>query len=162
MKSIAAIAILIMSLTAMAQEPGQTVELGGELFTYQAEANLWVHAALGEAFQTTQAFSAVRGDAKWRAWQRNGDEVLQRILELGPNVAFRYRGEDGRPYTYGVFADKNAFVAAVGAEPAKAAYTVLGMSPTAMALIGTAGATTKAVVEGTPDARDDVSPLRDN
>ncbi len=157
MKQAVMTALLAFALTAFAQESGEKRVIDGQRFTY--DGKVWTHDILEKDERTTQTFSAVRGDYKWEQWYREGDDTARKIMDLRPNAVFKYMGEDGRYHIYGVFTDRPAFVAAVGAAPAKAKYTVLGMSPATAAIVGGAAIAT-VVILGDDGAQDEVSPTR--
>ena len=118
---------LLLSMGAFAQSEGDTKDIDGQIFKYQNAR--WVHGALGSSYSTTAAFSAVYKDKTWKKWYDNGDPTLKKIMDLGPEVDFKYKGDDAAFHTYSVTKAKAAAAASGGRK-------ILGMTPKTAALVG--------------------------
>ena len=113
MKKLVMLALIaLVPMALFAQSSGDKKDIDGQKFTYDGKQ--WVHEALGSNVSTSKAYSAVYRDKTWQKWYNEGDPTLKKILDLGPNVVFKYKGSDGQYHTYGVFSSKAALKAAVG------------------------------------------------
>ncbi len=112
MKKFLMIALFCLPLSILAQRSGDTKDIDGQKFTYNGSQ--WVHDSLGSSFSSTKQYSAVYRDKTWQKWYREGSPTLKKILDLGPNVAFKYKGADGQYHTYTVFSSKAALGGAAG------------------------------------------------
>ncbi len=106
------IALFCLPLSILAQNSGDTKDIDGQKFTYNGSR--WVHDSLGSSYSTSKQFSAVYRDKKWQEWYREGTPTLKKILDLGSNVVFKYKGADGQYHTYSVFDSKGSLKAALG------------------------------------------------
>lgn len=84
-----------------AQTEGEQRDVDGQIFTYTN--GIWMHNLLGESFELNESFISRHEDDLWKDWYRQGTTTLQRILDLGPNVIFRFRGQDGVFRNYASF-----------------------------------------------------------
>ena len=119
---LALIALLPMAL--FAQSSGDKKDIDGQKFTYNGKS--WVHDALGEKYTAEKAYATVYRDKTWQKWYAEGDATLKKIMDLGPNVVFKYKGTDGQYHTYSVYSSKAAMKAAVGTTVASATGATVG------------------------------------
>ena len=99
MKSISWI-LLITTMTVWAQREGDKKDIDGQIFQYQKD--VWIHEALGDNFDPSEEYTAVYRDARWNKWYQEGSTTLKKILDLGPNVVFKFRDRAGANNVYWV------------------------------------------------------------
>ena len=147
MRSFSLIALLLMSAFTFAQSEGDKKDIDGQKFTYSS--GTWVHDALGDSFKHDKRYTAIHRDKTWKKWYSEGSPTLKKILDLGPNVAFKFKGADSQFHTYSVFPNKNAMAAVFGGSGGGGATAAAGgakLSNTAWWLIGGAAVITGAVI----------------
>lgn len=65
---------------------------------------LWLHEALPPNYELFEEYVTTHKSDLWQEWYDNGDDTLRKILDLGKNVIFVYRGEDNQEHVYAVYA----------------------------------------------------------
>lgn len=93
--------LLIAAISAFGQSRGETRDIDG--LTFQFRNNIWVHTALDEGYDITEAYSTVHKNRLWHDWYDQGSDTLRKILDLGENVLFKFQGADGEDHVYAVF-----------------------------------------------------------
>ena len=147
MKWLCLLALVGTSLTLFAQSEGETKSIDGQNFTYQK--GIWVHSDLGANYTVTEEFTAVHKSKKWNKWYTTGSPTLQKIMNLGPNVVFKFKGSDGQFHVYSVFANKKLVKAAVAGGSAAIATGLGGSAAGAVAAAGAGAAAGGAAASGT-------------
>ena len=114
-------------------------------FIYQADT--WIYDG---AIDEQPDFGSVYKDKTWQEWYDEGNSTLKKILDLGPNVRFKYIGKDGSMYTYEVYASKAAMRAGgipmAGGEIAASGGSGAGISSAAAWIIGGSAVVAGAVI----------------
>ncbi len=168
------ILLLLAAPTALfAHSPGDMKSIDGLEFTYKN--GRWVQSSIDNTSTFTRSYSTVYKDKKWAKWYQEGDSTLKKILDLGPDVTFRYKGADGKWHVYGSFKNKKFLMDAVGSKAASfgaggaagsaasgaaaSGSTILGMSTTTAAVIGGAVVAGGVIIENNDDD-EEMSPFR--
>lgn len=137
------------------QGEGEERNIDGQSFVLRND--VWVHEALDEGYELSSNFTTVHGSTKWNRWYQEGSPTLQKILDLGPNVIFKFLGQDGEFHVYGVFEDEEKLRAYLPQE--EKVRTVLGISPVTAVIVGSAVVVGAVIVDSNNDD-DEVSPSR--
>lgn len=137
------------------QEEGDSRNIDGQSFVLQDD--VWMHEALGEDYELSPNFTTIYRDSKWNRWYQEGSPTLQKILDLGPNVIFKFLGRDGEFHVYAVFADEEKLRAYLPQE--EKVRTVLGISPVTAVIVGSAVVVGAVIIDTTGDD-DEASPSR--
>lgn len=151
MKYICMVLLATMTFGVTAQDEGETKSIDGQKLTYNK--GVWVHDDLGADYQVTEEFNAVYRSKKWKTWYDAGSPTLKKILDLGPNVVFNFKGSDGNVHVYSVFANKKLAKRAVAGGAAAIATGLGGTAAGAGAAVAggaaAAGAGAAAATTGT-------------
>lgn len=168
MRILMMIALLVISSVSFAQKDDDKKDIDGQVFSYNK--GIWGHAALESSYSVTDDYTAVYKSAKWQKWYNEGSPTLKKLLDLGPNVVFKFKGSDGQFHTFGSFKNKKLVKKAIvggsaaiatglggatvagggaagGGGAAAAGGTILGVSATTAAIVGGAVVAGAVVVE---------------
>lgn len=138
MKYFCMVLLATFTLGVTAQNEGETRTIDGQKLTYNK--GVWVHDDLGSDYKITEEFNAVYRSKKWKTWYDAGSPTLKKILDLGPNVVFNFKGSDGNVHVYSVFANKKLAKRAVAGGAAAIATGLGGAAAGAGAAAAGAGA----------------------
>ncbi len=138
MKYFCMVLLATLTFSVTAQDEGETKTIDGQKLTYNK--GVWVHDDLGSDYKVTEEFNAVYRSKKWRTWYDAGSPTLKKILDLGPNVVFNFKGSDGNVHVYSVFANKKLAKRAVAGGAAAIATGLGGAAAGAGAAAAGAGA----------------------
>ncbi len=177
MRALALILMLIVSGLSFAQNEGDVKDIDGQVFKYTK--GIWVHEALGGSYTLSDEYTSVHKDPKWNKWNAEGDATVKKILELGPNIVFKWKAKkDNQFHTWAVFRNNKLAAAAIkggsvavaaglgggaaagaagaaaGAAGAAAASsgTILGMTAATAAVVGGAVVAGGVIVANNDDA----------
>ena len=155
MRTLSLTLLLLMS-TGLFAGDGEKKEIDGQVFVYNQ--GIWTHEALGSSYEISKEFSAVYKSKKWQRWYQEGSPTLQKILNLGPNVIFKFKDAEGKYHVYSSFKSKKLVKSAVaggaaavasglgGAAAAGAAVAAGGAAAAGAAAAGAAAAATATVL----------------
>lgn len=102
--SIFYVLLILFAFEASCQNQGDRRDIDGQVFRFNK--GIWIHSALGDSYTLTDDYVAVYKSSKWNKWYSEGSVTLRKILDLGPNVVFKFKGGAGDFHIYATFKNR--------------------------------------------------------